>query len=129
GMRQYAFEGACFVVSACGVNTPGSFPKALGGDKVRANGGSAIVGPDGEYLAGPVYDVEQIIYAEIDLEVALHQKHARDVGGHYARPDVLQLIINATPKPNVIFDDSRRPLDEPLEVTTADEVVDRLEAV
>jgi predicted amidohydrolase len=129
GMRQYAFEGACFAVSACGVVTPGSLPKALGGERVHANGGSAIIGPDGEYIAGPVYDTEEILYAEIDLELALRQKHSRDVGGHYARPDVLQLVVNTAPKPNIVFEDSHVSLDEPLEATTADEVVDRLEAV
>jgi predicted amidohydrolase len=99
GMRQYAFEGACFAVSACGVVTPGSLPERLGGGRVAANGGSAIVGPNGEYLAGPLYDAEEILYAEIDLEATIREKHSRDVAGHYARPDVFQLLTNAAPRP------------------------------
>ncbi len=129
GTRQYAFEGACFVVSSCGVVTPGSMPSHLGGDKTPANGGSAIIGPDGEYLAGPVYDSETILYAEVDLEAAIREKHSRDVAGHYARPDVLQLIVNAAHKPVAVFSDAASPIEEPLETATAEEVVDRLEAV
>jgi nitrilase len=102
GMRQYAYEGGCFVVSACGV-LPDGMPEDLGGRGVRANGGSAIVAPDGRYLAGPVYDREEILYAEIDLEESLRQKHLRDVAGHYARPDVLQLLVNSSRKPVARF--------------------------
>lgn len=129
GTRQYAFEGACFVVSSCGVVTPGSMPKHLGGDATPANGGSGIIGPDGEYLAGPIYDKEEILYAEIDLEAAIREKHSRDVAGHYARPDVLQLIVNAARKPVAVFSDAASAGDEPIEAATAEEVVDRLEAV
>jgi aliphatic nitrilase len=128
GMRQYAFEGACFVVSSCGIVTPGSMPKGLDGEHMEANGGSGIIGPDGEYLAGPIYDAEETIYAEIDLEVAIREKHARDIAGHYARPDVLQLLVHAERKPVTSYGTTMRH-DEPLEAATAEEVVDRLEAV
>lgn len=129
GTRQYAFEGACFVVSSCGIVTPGSLPDALGGDGVHANGGTAIIGPDGEYLAGPIFDKEEILYAEIDLEVAIREKHSRDVAGHYARPDVLQLIVNTTPKPVAIFGALENGKSEPMQTATAEAVVDRLETV
>jgi predicted amidohydrolase len=123
GMRQYAFEGACFVVSSCGVVLPGAYPKALGGAP-KANGGSAIVSPRGAYLAGPLYDTEEILYADVDLEDAIREKHSRDVAGHYARPDVFQLVVNRRPKPVARFTEAR--------VTTAladEEAMDRLEAV
>jgi nitrilase len=129
GMRQYAFEGACFVISSCGVVTPGSLPKELGGDTMQANGGSAIVGPNGEYLAGPIYDKEETLYAEIDLEAALREKHSRDIAGHYARPDVLQLLVNADRKPVVKFSASGGAPGERIEPATAGEVVDRLQTV
>ena len=129
GTRQYAFEGACFVVVSCGVVTPGSLPAALGGDSVHANGGSAIIGPNGDYLAGPVYDSEKILYAEIDLEAALREKHSRDVAGHYARPDVLQLVVNTARKPIAVFGTHDRGESAPMETATAEAVVDRLEAV
>jgi aliphatic nitrilase len=126
GTRQYAFEGACFVVSACGIaggkDAPADiFPKAF-----RANGGSAIIGPNGAYLAGPVFDKEEILYAEIDLEQAIREKHSHDVAGHYARPDVLQLVVNMRPKPVATFVESESP--EAAAHVAAD-VADRLEVV
>ncbi len=133
GMRQYAYEGACFTVSACGIHR-GSLPEEFGGGAVHANGGTAIIGPNGKYLVGPAYDVEEILYAEIDLEAAIREKHARDVGGHYARPDVFRLVVNAEPKPALAFasaadlsasHNSRARLDAP----TQEAVVDRLEMV
>ena len=129
GTRQYAFEGACFVISSCGiVPAKGKLPAELAELTRPANGGSAIIAPDGSYLAGPVFDKEEILYAEIDIERAIREKHSRDVAGHYARPDVLQLVVNLKPKPVAMFveaDDS----DDALDVATAEDVVDRLEAV
>jgi len=129
GTRQYAFEGACFVVSACGiVPAKGKLQAELAELTRSANGGSAIIAPDGSYLAGPIFDKEEILYAEIDIERAIREKHSRDVAGHYARPDVLQLVVNLKPKPVAIFieaDDS----DGALDVATAEDVIDRLEAV
>jgi predicted amidohydrolase len=129
GTRQYAFEGACFVVSSCGIARPGSLPTNLRDQAVEANGGTAIIGPNGRYLAGPVYDIEEILYAEVDLEKAIREKHSRDIAGHYARPDVLQLVVNATTKPIARFLASDSLTAEPMEAATAEEVVDRLETV
>ncbi len=131
GMRQYAFEGASFVVSSCGVIPDGKLPADVFPDGVEraANGGSAIIGPNGVYLAGPVYDTEEILYAEIDLELAIREKHSRDVAGHYARPDVLQLVVNTRVKPVASFVESRAMFDEPITTATAEVVVDRLETV
>ncbi|MBF6599684.1 MAG: carbon-nitrogen hydrolase family protein [Dehalococcoidia bacterium] len=128
GMRQYAFEGACFVVSACGVRPEPQLPPEYGGGCVEANGGSAIVGPDGRYLAGPVYDREEIVYAEIDLTAAIREKHSRDVAGHYGRPDVFHLSVNSTPKPVLSFAGERAAGVTRAAVRTH-EVVDRLETV
>lgn len=124
GTRQYAFEGACFVVTSCGIITPGSLPKDLEHDYATADGGSAIIGPDGNYLAGPVYGSEETIYAEIDLEAAIREKHSRDIAGHYARPDVLQLLVRAEQKPIARFTGARA-----VEGVSAGVVVDRLQAV
>ncbi len=129
GTRQYAFEGACFVVTACGVVTPGSLPTDLGGDTLSANGGTAIIGPDGNYLAGPIYDSEETLYAEIDLEAAIREKHSRDVAGHYARPDVLQLLVRAEQKPIARFTGARSMTSAASDGVSAGAVVDRLQAV
>lgn len=128
GTRQYAFEGACFVVSACGIVPKGKLPKDIWPEAVRANGGSSIIAPNGKHLAGPVYDTEEILYAEIDLEAAIREKHSRDVAGHYARPDVVQLIVNKKRKqPATFVQQAHAP--EPLDAATAEDVVNRLETV
>jgi predicted amidohydrolase len=129
GMRQYAFEGACFVVSACGIVPEGSLPSEIAAERTAANGGTAIIAPNGKYLAGPVYGKEEVVYAEIDLEQAIREKHSRDVAGHYARPDVLQLVVNTRKKPAVRFVDVVAQAEEHLNATMAEDVVDRLETV
>jgi nitrilase len=60
-------------------------------------GGSAIVSPLGEVLAGPLYDQEGILFAELDLGEIVRSKLDFDVVGHYARPDVFQLTVNEQP--------------------------------
>lgn len=99
--RAMAFEGRLFVAVAASYLTKamlpadfevaeemGPFPEAL------IRGGSAIIGPDAKYLAGPVYDQETILYAEVDLGRIIEEKQALDVVGHYARPEVLRLVVN-----------------------------------
>ena len=58
-------------------------------------GGSGIINPRGEYLAGPVYEHEDIVYAEIDTNMILRAKAAIDSTGHFSRPDILELKIKA----------------------------------
>ena len=73
---------------------------------------------------------EEILYAEIDLEQAIREKHSRDVAGHYARPDVLQLVVNATPQAHRNVSGFGWPRSrDAMEAATAEEVVDRLETV
>jgi nitrilase len=79
-MRHIALEGRCFVLSACQST-----------DLIR--GGSLIVGPLGKVLAGPCYDGECILTAELDLGEIAEGKFDLDVAGHYARPDVFQLNV------------------------------------
>jgi nitrilase len=61
-------------------------------------GGSAIIGPDGSVLAGPVYREEDILYADLDLNQVVEQSQLFDAAGHYARPDVLSLHLNTAPQ-------------------------------
>jgi nitrilase len=76
---------------------PDDFPlsEALEGQDVIGRGGSAILGPDGSYLAGPVYDEEAILYADLDPARLLEERQRFDPAGHYHRPDVLRLRVNA----------------------------------
>jgi len=128
GSRQYAYEGACFVIAACGVVTPGAYPTDLG-EAPEANGGTCIIGPNGKYLAGPVFGTEEILYAEIDIEHAIQQKHSRDVAGHYARPDVFQLVMNTQPKPIVSYAVRPAPAIVAANNHHADTAADRLQAM
>lgn len=99
-MRHIALEGRCFVLSCNQFarrsdyprDYPGDFPG--GPDAIVTRGGSCIVNPLGEIVAGPVYDQEAILTADIDLGDTIRGKFDLDVVGHYARPDVFQLRVN-----------------------------------
>ncbi|WP_414901723.1 carbon-nitrogen hydrolase family protein [Sphingomonas flavalba] len=107
-MRHIALEGRCYVLSACQHITRGVFPAdyecALGDapDTVLMRGGSLIVSPHGELLAGPDFSGETILYADIDLGEVVRGKYDFDVVGHYARPDVFRLIVDEAPKAAVV---------------------------
>jgi nitrilase len=99
-MQHIALEGRCFVLSACQFLTRGDFPEDVRvkiGDApgdVLMRGGSVIVGPLGQVLAGPVFGTEAIITADLDLDEIPRAKFDFDVTGHYSRPDVFQLVVN-----------------------------------
>lgn len=61
-------------------------------------GGSAIVDPLGEVLAGPDFSGETVLYARIDPAKVVRGKYDFDATGHYARPDVFQLVVDDRPK-------------------------------
>jgi nitrilase len=103
-MRHVALEGRCHVLSACQHITrsayPADFDCALGDDPetVLLRGGSMIVGPLGQVLAGPDFSGEVILYADIDPDDGVRAKYDFDVTGHYARPDVFSLSVNVAPQ-------------------------------
>jgi nitrilase len=109
-LRHIAYEGRVFVVSCCQVLHRNAFPDdpALAGFPSDAGwlitGGTAVVSPGGDcnYLAGPIYGEETILYADLDLEQVVQAKHSFDVAGHYARPDVLELRINRKPQAQLV---------------------------
>src|SRR3546814_7563062 len=61
-------------------------------------GGSVIVSPHGQLLAGPDFSGETILYADIDLEEVVRGKYDFDVVGHYARPDIFRLTVDERPR-------------------------------
>lgn len=67
------------------------------------NGGSAIISPFGEFLAGPVYDKEEILIADLDMNMLAEARMDFDPVGHYARPDIFKLYVNETPQKHVEF--------------------------
>jgi nitrilase len=74
---------------------------ALAPDDIVSTGGSCVISPLGEVLAGPARDGEEILFADIDLDEIARGKFDFDVAGHYARPDVFRLIVDEAPKPPV----------------------------
>lgn len=109
-MQHVALEGRCFVLSCNQFARRSDFPKDyrtdLGDDPatVICQGGSCIVGPLGEILAGPDYEGETILTADIDLGAIARGKFDFDVVGHYARPDIFQLRVNEKPQCAVMSD-------------------------
>ena len=70
-------------------------------DTVLMRGGSAIVSPLGRVLAGPHFDGETILTADLDLDEIVKGKYDLDVTGHYARPDVFSMTVDERSKPAV----------------------------
>jgi nitrilase len=102
-----AREARAFVVSPSHFQRASSYPpdfplrKLLGetGTEVIGRGGSAILAPDGTYLAGPLYDEEGILYAELDPARLDEERQRFDPAGHYHRPDVLSLQVRSNGQP------------------------------
>ena len=88
-MRHIALEGRCFVLSACQYSNPAGAPESE-----WIKGGSLIVSPLGRILAGPHYDGESVLSADVDTGEIAEGKFDLDVTGHYARPDVFRLAVN-----------------------------------
>jgi len=63
-----------------------------------SSGGSCVIGPLGEVLAGPARDGEETLFADLDLDEITRGKFDLDVAGHYARPDVFRLLVDEEPK-------------------------------
>ncbi|HEY1921186.1 MAG TPA: nitrilase-related carbon-nitrogen hydrolase [Tepidisphaeraceae bacterium] len=109
-MQHVALEGRCFVLTACQHLRRRSCPEeyaAIQGndpDTVIMRGGSAIVSPLGKVLAGPLYNEDGILTAEVDLDDITRAKYDFDVAGHYSRPDVFRLHVNERPARPVVSD-------------------------
>jgi nitrilase len=107
-MRHIALEGRCFVLSACQYLRRADCPPAydlaqpVEPDTVLIGGGSVIVGPLGQVLAGPHSAGEAVLTADLDLGDLARAKYDLDVTGHYARPDIFRLTVDETRKPAVV---------------------------
>ncbi|KEQ25883.1 carbon-nitrogen hydrolase family protein [Paenibacillus tyrfis] len=100
-IRHIACEGRCFVISCNQFATKASYPTDLAcyedikdDADMLSRGGSAIVGPLGEYVVEPLENQEGILIATLDLSQVVQSRFDFDVTGHYSRPDVFQLIVN-----------------------------------
>lgn len=104
-MIHVACEGRCFVLSCNQFFTKDMYPDDLPGIKdldnqpdIVCRGGSSIISPLGDVIAGPLWDKEGILYADLDLAEVVRSKMDFDVVGHYARPDVFRLDIPDQPE-------------------------------
>ncbi len=104
--RQYAFEGRCWVLASGALMRAGALPPELephpdrvsGPDQWLLRGGSAVIGPDGHYLVGPVFEQEAILITDLDLRRGLAESMTLDVTGHYHRPELFDFRTLRTGK-------------------------------
>jgi nitrilase len=92
-MKHIAREARAFVLSSCVYQRASSYPDDVPiaeGDDLLGRGGSAIFGPNGRYLAGPLWDEEGVLYAELDPQVLYEARQRFDPAGHYHRPDIFR---------------------------------------
>lgn len=102
--RQYAFEGRCYVLASGALMRANRLPHELETYPGRVSdaeqwvlrGGSAIIGPDGSYVCGPVFDEETILLADLDLRQNRAESMTLDVTGHYHRPELFDFRTLAT---------------------------------
>jgi nitrilase len=95
-IRHIAREARAFVVSPSVYQRVSSYPDYVpiaDGPDLLGRGGSAIVAPDGTYLAGPLWDEEGILYAELDPAQLYAERQRFDPAGHYHRPDVFTFEV------------------------------------
>jgi nitrilase len=105
-MQHIAREGGCWVVSCGSALQARDIPDAFPGkgelfrnpDEWINPGDSVVVAPGGKIVAGPLHEERAILYAEIDLERVGVARRSLDVVGHYARPDLFELRLNARPQ-------------------------------
>lgn len=109
-LQHIALEGRCFVLGCNQFVTRAMYPPDLElGEELEAwpqvlcRGGSAVYTPAGERAAGPLWDQEGIVLADLDLSEIPRGKFDFDVTGHYARPDVFQLLVNEGSSRTVVW--------------------------
>ena len=99
-IQHIAIEGKCYFINADMIVRKSSYPDHINEQDVVAaqpdmvcRGGSCVIDPYGHYVTEPVWDEETIIYAELDMRLPAACKMEHDAVGHYARPDVLKLVV------------------------------------
>ena len=103
-MRHIACEGRCYVIGCNQYFRKSDFPRHLQGElapdrpELLSSGGSVIVGPLGEVLAGPLHGEEGVLVADIDLDEVVRARMDFDVTGHYARDDIFELSVAGQPE-------------------------------
>jgi len=112
--RAFAAQGACYVITPCALLSPDDVLEAYR-DLARrrisewrigaTQGGCQIINPKGDVIAQAPVGEETVLTISVTLEAVLQSKAYIDVGGHYSRPDVLQLHVNRRPLERVVVSD------------------------
>nr|QBI90155.1 nitrilase 1-3 [Sinapis arvensis] len=109
-IMHIALEGGCFVMSACQFSLRKDYPDDLFSDRPDQNqeaivsaGGSVIISPLGKILAGPNFESEGLITADLDLGDIARAKLYFDVVGHYSKPEIFNLTVNENQRKPVTF--------------------------
>ena len=112
-LRHIALEGRCFVLGCNQYVRRSDYPDDMElahelekWPEVLCRGGSAIYGPLGDLLAGPLWDESGIITADLDMGELVRARFDFDVTGHYARPDVFRLIVDESPRHTVEYEET-----------------------
>ncbi|MGJ8528441.1 carbon-nitrogen hydrolase family protein [Maritalea sp.] len=114
--RFIALESRSYVVSVSGLMRPSDIPAGTpfydeltnNAPEHFANGGSAVAGPDGNWILEPQMGNEGLFVVEIDHARVREERQNLDIVGHYSRPDVTQLHVNRQRQTTAIFDDSEQ---------------------
>lgn len=118
--QVYALEGQCYVIAPCATVSKSMLDVLIDtqektGLLLEGGGYTMIYGPDGAPLSEPLGEAaEGIVYAEVDLGLIGLAKAAYDPVGHYSRPDVVRLLLNAESNPHV------QPLNQSMQAKTGD---------
>ncbi len=108
-IRHHALESGCFVINATGwlteeqINELTSDPALQKG--LRGGCNTAIISPEGRHLVPPLTEGEGIVVADLDMALITKRKRMMDSVGHYARPELLSLRLDATPARYVVTRD------------------------
>lgn len=105
-LRHIAKEGGAVVIGCCMALRTDQLPEGplrerfyAGAGEWINSGDSAIVDPEGTIVAGPAHEREEILYATVDPRLLRGPKWMLDVAGHYARPDIFELVVHTEPRP------------------------------
>ncbi len=110
-----AKEGRSYVIGVSGLMRRSDIPEDVphsalikeNANEILANGGSCLVGPDGQWIIEPIVGEERMVVAEVDHQNVRQERHNFDLAGHYSRPDVTRLEVNRTRLAIANFNDKK----------------------